>query len=449
MKLLGKIYSAIQSHIVIAFSVLLIVSFVLVFLVFNFSMNRYVASGATYELRAMRVGFDGTGTLHESFVMRVFRGNHRFERASMFEIDYNFRPVGSFADPVTVFAVADTLAVSHYVLSFTDSRRMTVENRTFYISIVPLDVGARIFMLEVTDILAVISAINRILLVSVVVVWLFSMLVAGILADSLMHPLRLLRDFVRQIGRGDFTPNTHNFVNDEFNDLNRSLNSAVRQLAAYDNEQKAFFQNVSHELRTPLTVIKMYGEGIQSGVMDPKEAAATILEAETRLAGMVDEILYVSRLDSVSAPPMEEINLRIMVEECIRRQRPVAEGRGIDLHYNPGVAPVSASCSMKHFERAVDNLISNAIRYAKTSVNVECYTSSTSAAVRVSDDGPGFEPDALPYVFERFYRGKGGLSGIGLSTVKSVIDMHKGSASAGNGENGGAVLTISIPRKKG
>jgi signal transduction histidine kinase len=274
------------------------------------------------------------------------------------------------------------------------------------------------------------------------------MIIANVFADSIMRPLRVLRNFVRQIGRGDFSENTHLFISEEFNELNQSLNHTARQLARYDNEQKTFFQNVSHELRTPLMSIKSYAEGIKHGIMNPEEASETILKATKRLTTMVDDILYVSRIDSVTAPIMDNVNLRAIVEERIAGQKPVAEERGLEIEIISGGEPIFVICAGTYIERVIDNLISNAIRYAKSVITVECYALGGNVTVRVSDDGPGFEPNVLPHVFERFYRGKNGLSGIGLSTVKAITDQHKGFATAENSEKG-AVLTISIPRKRG
>jgi signal transduction histidine kinase len=301
---------------------------------------------------------------------------------------------------------------------------------------------------EIYDIAAFRAVINRLLLVTLAVVWLVSMVLAAVLANSMMKPLRILRDFVRQIGRGDFSPNSHTFANEEFDELNQSLNSAVKQLAAYDNEQKTFFQNVSHELRTPLMSIQSYAEGINQGIMDADAASATILEATGRLKSMVEDILYVSRLDSVSTPAMEQVNLCAIVETRISLQQPVAKIRCLNIKYISDGEPIFIHCAVEYIDRAVDNLISNAIRYAKKEITVECFAIGAKATVRVTDDGPGFEVSALSHVFERFYRGKNVLTGIGLATVKSITDQHKGSATAENGKEKGAILTISLPRKR-
>ncbi|MCL1845880.1 MAG: HAMP domain-containing histidine kinase [Defluviitaleaceae bacterium] len=442
-----RINGLIQAHIVMAFSILIVTSFVIVSLLFILSVNAYTEAAAIYALNVARAEFEGKDAPRLGRLARVFAQEHRFVTVRSFEVDENYVPVTY--DYIN-------LPANFSARNFAAPRRISVDDYMVFITAVPIEpdvdtgayAGAVIFYLNVGNLNAFTAVMIRILLFFVAVIWMLATFIAVVIADSLLKPLRQLRDFVRQIGRGDFTPNTQTFWSDEFNELNQSLNISALRLDAYDSEQKAFFQNVSHEFRTPLTTIKMYGEGIQSGVMDGPTAAATILEAQARLADMVDDILYIARLDNVSPPPMEEINIRITVKECIRQQLPVADVRGIEIRYASSDEPLLLYCAMNHIERALNNLISNAIRFAKTTVSVECYTLGAVVYVRVCDDGPGFEPDAIPHVFERFYRGKGGLTGIGLSTVKSIVDLHGGIATAENGEKNGAVLTISIPRAK-
>lgn len=447
MRLFRKIIGLIQPHIVTVFSVLLFTSFAMVWLAFNFTVNRYIASGATDALREARATYEMVAARETGVVMRILRGNHRFMYANVrvFAVDSNFSAPENWLLSETVH-VAERLTEMQLPMVLTEGMRLCINDQTFFISIVPTTMGALVFYLDVTEIFAFTAAVNRLLMVSVAMIWLISMIIAGILADSMMKPLRVLRDFVRQIGRGDFTPNSHSFANEELNELNQSLNNAVRQLAAYDNEQKTFFQNVSHELRTPLMSIKSYAEGIKQGIMDTKSASSIILEATGRLAGMVDDILYVSRLDSIAPPSMERANLCVIVEARVRQHRLSVESNLLEIKYLSDGEPIIVDCAAAYIERAVDNLISNAIRYAKTVITVECYAIGGSAIIRVTDDGSGFEPDALDHVFERFYRGKNGLTGIGLATVKSITDQHKGAATAENGKENGAVLTISIPR---
>jgi len=467
MTLLRKLHGYIQPHVVTVFSVLLLVSFAMVGLVFNLGMNRYIHVGAINALREARAIFtydeeaQGAGPF-----MRAVRGSHRFS----YENVYSFHVEHDFTLRYLEYATSAEVLISDYFVqnpprppysspywASSVGQRIRKDGRTFFASATPVstvgfehwDGFVRVHYIEVTDLMTFISVVNRLLLVSVSLIWLVSMVIAGLLVDSMMRPLLSLRDFVRRIGRGDFSPNSQTFSNDMFEELNQTLNHSAGQLAHYDAEQKAFFQNVSHEFRTPLMAIHSYALGINQGIMESKDASATILEATNRLTGMVEDILYVSRIDSVTTPPMVQANLCAIVEEQIRRQKAMAEAQGIEIKFVFDGEPIWVNCVQEYIERAVANLISNATRYARTTILVECYAIGGSATIRVSDDGPGFEPEAIAHVFERFYRGKNGLTGIGLATVKSITDQHKGWATAENGEESGAILTISIPRLKG
>jgi len=302
-----------------------------------------------------------------------------------------------------------------------------------------------IYYVDVTDMQRFSASVNLNLLVLVAAIWVSAVIMSTILAGALAKPIRNLSKFARQIGGGDFTQNPVSFANEEFEELNQSLNHTAKQLAKYDNDQKAFFQNVSHELRTPLMSIKSYAEGIKYGVMDPTKASETILECSDRLTEMVGDILYVSRIDNITPPMMEEVNFVALIEERVARQKSLAERKGLTMEFTSDNEPIIIACVASYIERAVDNLISNAIRYADSTITLECYSAGARATIRVLDDGPGFEEDKLPHVFERFFKGKNGLTGIGLSIVKSVVEQHKGSATAENGVKG-AILTISLPR---
>jgi signal transduction histidine kinase len=304
-----------------------------------------------------------------------------------------------------------------------------------------------VYYVDITDLVRFTNSINFLLISLVGSIWLMSVVVTTVLAGTLVRPLRYLGRFAERIGRGDFSPSDTVFHEIEFQNLSQSLNRTARQLTQYDNEQKTFVQNVSHELRTPLMSIKCYAEGIQYGLMPPEKASKTILEETDRLSDLVDDILYISRIDNITpASTYERVDLRRVVENCVNQQRVVAENRNVIIIVDNDDKPVTVSCVAKQVTRAVNNLISNAIRYAAAAVTVSCRTASGTAIITVTDDGPGISPEILPRVFERFHKGEGGHNGIGLSIVKSVAEQHRGSVTAENNETG-AAFTITLPIK--
>ncbi|MCL2198729.1 MAG: HAMP domain-containing histidine kinase [Defluviitaleaceae bacterium] len=446
MNIYRKVIGFIQPHIVTVFWVLLFASFAMVGIIFNVAVHSYIREGAEDALKEARIRYEQISA-HDNagFFMRVLRGNHRFMYAHVrvFAVDANFMPRDILITAAAV-EISAQLAENPVPMMINEGKRVRLDDEVFFISIVPQDTGALIFYFDASDILSFTAVVNRLLVISVAVIWLVSMIIASKMADFTMKPLRLLRDFVMQIGRGDFTPNTHTFYNEDFGELNESLNNAVRQLAEHDNAQNVFFQNVSHELRTPLMIVKSYAEGINLGIMDPYEASVTIMESTNQLANLVDDILYTSRMESIAMPPTEKSNMCALVAARVDNHRPLAENAHISLEYKSDGEPIIVKCVPQFIERAADNLISNAIRYAKSKVTIECYATSDVAKVRVIDDGSGFDPAELPHVFERFFKGRNGLTGIGLATVKSIAEQHNGNVTAENGIIG-AVLSMTIP----
>ena len=450
MRILKSVSGNLQAHILSLFSLLLFASFLVVGFAFNFAVHRYITTGAQEALASARDEYRiGYG---RHLVTRFVFGMDRFftRNVPYFELSDEYEILSPLYTRYAVL-VADYLVEENVALTALDSRRVRSGTQTMYISIVPESNSPTVFVifyLNVTEVLQFSTLVNRLLILLGAIVWLVAIVVSGFVSDLLVRPLRKLRDFVFQIGKGDFTPNDFKFASEDMQELNQSLNNAALKLAGYDNDQKTFFQNVSHDLRTPLMAIKSYSEGIKYGIMDPLDASEIIIKAADRLTGMVDDIMYVSRLDSLSVPKMGRDNLSEIVGERIMQHRETAKSLGLSLKFSSSGGSLIIACATQYIERAVDNLISNALRHAKSWVKIECRAVENKVVLIVSDDGPGFDIDALPHVFERFYRSKNGLTGIGLSIVKSIADQHKATATAANGEDGGAVLTISFPRHR-
>ncbi|MCL2568568.1 MAG: HAMP domain-containing histidine kinase [Oscillospiraceae bacterium] len=290
--------------------------------------------------------------------------------------------------------------------------------------------------------------IGRVGIISVVlisVMFLVTIVVTYFLANSLTRPIEKLGAFAQNIGHGDFTPNDFQFREAELEDLNMALNRSVRQLGEYDSEQKAFFQNASHELRTPLMSIQCYAEGISCGIMEPKAASETILQETHNLADLVTDLLYISKIDNIStAYTTEEVDLAALLRDSAARQEAMATKGQIRFSFDFDAGPVYYACVGALMARAVDNLISNAIRYAASEILVSCHRRGDHIVIQVADDGAGIGADLLPHVFERFTKGPDGNHGIGLSIVKTIAEQQDGYVTAGNGDSG-AVFTVTLP----
>ncbi|MCL2450588.1 MAG: HAMP domain-containing histidine kinase, partial [Polyangiaceae bacterium] len=233
----------------------------------------------------------------------------------------------------------------------------------------------------------------------------------------------------------------------------------AREAAEEANRMKdEFLATVSHELRTPLNAILGWASMIRTGAVDPgrMSRAIDIIERSARAqARLVQDILDVSRIVAGKLRlQVTSLDLVSVVSEAVETLRPGAEAKTIDLVWTPPPEPVRMLGDAARLQQVVWNLLSNAIKFTPKSgrVEVTLETSATEARVRVEDDGPGVPPEFVPFVFDRFRqadststRAHEGL-GLGLSIVKSLAEMHGGSAKLETPASGkGAAFFVSLP----
>ena len=217
-----------------------------------------------------------------------------------------------------------------------------------------------------------------------------------------------------------------------------------RDIEKEAERQQTFFQNASHELKTPLMAIQGYAEGIQAGVMDAGGAADVILEESDRMTELVEELLDISKIDmGRQRLTLSETDIRELLYDGIRAVEPIAAG-GITIVPDFPEEPVMVSCDDTQLRRAVTNILSNGVRYARSELRLTCRADKRHVTIRIQDDGDGIAEEDLPHIFDRFYMGRSGKSGIGLALTKEIIHLHRGTIRAYNGETG-AVFEISIP----
>ena len=123
---------------------------------------------------------------------------------------------------------------------------------------------------------------------------------------------------------------------------------------------------------------------------------------------------------------------------------PTAAGGGIAIVPDFPEEPIMVKCDDTQMRRAVTNILTNGLRYARSELRLTCRAYRRQVTIQIQDDGDGIAEEDLPHIFDRFYMGKSGKSGIGLALTKEIIHLHRGTIRAYNGETG-AVFEISIP----
>ena len=179
--------------------------------------------------------------------------------------------------------------------------------------------------------------------------------------------------------------------------------------------------------------------------MDTGSAAEVILAESDRMTELVDELLDISKIDMGRQPhTLSETDIRELLYDSIRAVEPAAAASGITIAPDFPEEPVMVKCDDTQIRRAVTNILTNGLRYAHSQLCLTCRPDKRNVIIRIQDDGDGIAEGDLPHIFERFYMGKSGKSGIGLALTKEIIHLHKGTIHAYNGDSG-AVFEITLP----
>ena len=294
------------------------------------------------------------------------------------------------------------------------------------------------------------ALINKAAIVGFAMSLLISILIAFIFERNLMNPVNRLKHNISKFRISGENKWEDINTKDEIADLNTEFKNMAQNLVKYDRQQKDFFQNSSHELKTPLMSIHGYAEAIKDGVVSPQDIVPSldiIIEETNKLAEIVNNIMYLTRLDdnTDAKDKINEINLKDFIEEILSRFEIILNERAIIIRNNVG-SDIKIDMEEEHLFRIFSNLISNSIRYAKSEIIIESETDN-GLIIRLCDDGTGFEEKELPHVFERFFKGDRGKTGLGLSIVKSTVENYNGTVYAYNRNDTGACVEIHLNKQ--
>ncbi|GGT38956.1 HAMP domain-containing sensor histidine kinase [Streptomyces chromofuscus] len=238
---------------------------------------------------------------------------------------------------------------------------------------------------------------------------------------------------------------------DEVARLSRSFNSMTSALASSRELQQQLIADAGHELRTPLTSLRTNIElltrseetGRPLPEADRKALLASVKAQMTELAALIGDLQELSRSESQRGERVQVVSLEDSVESALRRARL----RGPELTITADVRPWYVRAEPAALERAVVNVLDNAVKFSPNGGTIEVAVNDGVLTVR--DHGPGIPADELPHVFDRFWRSPSARalpgSGLGLSIVARTVRQAGGEVSLSTAEGGGTVVTIRLP----
>jgi two-component system sensor histidine kinase CpxA len=271
------------------------------------------------------------------------------------------------------------------------------------------------------------------------------------LALYLTRPVRDLRSAVERLGRGDLTARAEESRKDELGDLAASFNKMANHIQTLLAAERRLLFDISHELRSPLARLSVAVE-LARGNDAPGPLLDRIQKEADRLNSLICQMLEVTRTEGdPSRLKTERVRLDELIGALVDDCTIEADAHGCALAL-ASHGPVTLDGDSELLRRAIENVMRNAIRYApaETKVEITLENGAGWAHIRVRDYGPGVPVEALPRIFDPFYRveqdrdRKSGGVGLGLSIARRAVELHKGKLRASNASPG-LLVEIDLP----
>ena len=311
------------------------------------------------------------------------------------------------------------------------------------------------------------ETIIQIMTVASVIALVVAVIASFIIASRLTQPIRRLTRAARELSEGHLdvrvvkpssSPEVRE-LSDAFNAMADRLQSSIEFIRRDRDRSRDFLADVSHELRTPIAALRTFNELLAE---EPKMDASTRKEfieqsrqQIERLDWLATNLLELSKLESgLVLLDLRPDDLRAVVENSVQQQLPNAERKGVKLTVELPDNAIRQRHDPQRMGQVLGNLIGNAIKFtpAGGKVDVTLEKTAEGAEVRVVDTGVGIDAQELPMVFERFYRGakahqsRAAGSGLGLSIVRSIVDMHNGRVAITSTPGVGTQVSVALPR---
>jgi signal transduction histidine kinase len=275
-----------------------------------------------------------------------------------------------------------------------------------------------------------------------------------LLARAISQPVKELTEGTQRVASGELGHQVPVRTQDEIGELAVSFNRMSADLATANQLRRQMTADIAHELRTPLSIILGYSEALSDGKLQGKTAIYDAMYGEAQLLShLVDDLRTLSLADAGELALNRSL---ISAGECIERtaashaELAVQRGIRLEVQLAPDLPLVNAD--RERIAQVLANLVSNALRYTPAGgvITLAAARSGDRVLLRVSDTGPGIEPEHLPYVFKRFYRADdsrpaNGESGLGLAIAKSLVEAHGGTIQVESEPGHGATFTVALP----
>lgn len=290
----------------------------------------------------------------------------------------------------------------------------------------------------------------------------FAVLLFGVclwISIRMTKPLKRMAKSIKELQTG-YGEGNGTLMIDEYTEtlqISEQFNKLYSRMKMIDDSRQEFVSNVSHELKTPLTSMKVLADSLNGQENVPVELYRDFMqdigneiERENKI---INDLLSLVKMDkSASDLNIASVNVNEMVEQILKRLRPIAEKQKVELVLE-SFRPVTAEIDEVKLTLAITNLIENGIKYNKEEgwVHVSLNADHQYFYVKVEDSGIGIPQDSLEHIYERFYRvdkshsREIGGTGLGLAITRNAVLMHRGAIKVFSTEGEGTIFTVRIP----
>jgi signal transduction histidine kinase len=317
-----------------------------------------------------------------------------------------------------------------------------------YVSAAQMVIGSYIIGLSIRSVIAI-------LLVTVVV---------GLLALWLItQKLNIIISGIQQFQSGNLAARIIVKNNNEldniglvFNKMADTIAANIKELKETDEFRKELISNVSHDLRTPVASIQGYAETLilkkdTLGASEQLKYLQIIYASCDKLQKLVSELFELSKLQANQVKlRTEPFSIAELVSDIANKYRIISQKKGVSINtFFPKDLPL-IEADLLLIDRVLQNLIDNAIKFCKEGdyINIDIHPDSSGMVkISIADSGEGIHQDELPYIFERYYKGKkySESTGLGLAIVKKIIDLHQTNIAVHSQPGKGTVFSFTLP----
>lgn len=296
--------------------------------------------------------------------------------------------------------------------------------------------------------------INKVITSIGIVMVLITIFIAILISNNISKPVEVVSNMANLIGDGDYDNKIDydsNIV--EIDVLIKSINNLSAKLEEQENLRKRLTTDISHELRTPLTSIQTHLEAMIDGIWEPDtERLNSVNEEVIRLTNLVNQLQNLAKFDSEKSKlNLAKVNVKNLIMNVVYNNQGKALEKNINIECD--LESIDSYLDKDKISQVIVNLLSNAIRYTNNGgkIFISSYKENNNLKIQFKDNGIGIPKENIKYIFERFYRvdesrskNTGGI-GVGLTIVKSIIDLHQGTIEVRSELNKDSEFIVILP----